>query len=100
MRDTPQAITEPPPEGTGGWMFLRYRLCFCVSKPSSGGRLHEAEISFRLTNGSWQVFHIVGLCVFFHQSADYSIVVAHLTSNIFGGHPCCMHAEYLPSLCF
>jgi hypothetical protein len=29
--------------------------------------------------GFWQVFHIVGLCVFSHQSADYSIVVAHLT---------------------
>jgi len=26
--------------------------------------------------GSWQVFHIVGLCVFSHQSADYRIVVA------------------------
>ena len=50
--------------------------------------------------GSWQVFHIVGLCVFSHQSADYSIVVAHLTYNSFEGHPCCMHADYLPSLCF
>jgi hypothetical protein len=50
--------------------------------------------------GSWEVFHIVGLCVFSHQSADYSIVVAHLTSNSFEGHPCCMHADYLPSLCF
>jgi hypothetical protein len=40
------------------------------------------------------------LCVFPHQSADYSIVVAHLTSNSFEGHPCCMHADYLPSLCF
>ena len=51
--------------------------------------------------GSWQVFHIVGLCVFSHQSADYSIiVVAHLTSNSFEGHPCCMHADYLPYLCF
>ena len=49
---------------------------------------------------SWQVFHIVGLYVFSHQSADYSIVVAHLTSNNFEGHPCCMHADYLPSLCF
>jgi hypothetical protein len=48
--------------------------------------------------GSWQVFHIVGLCVFSHQSADYSIVV--LTSNCFEWHPCCMHADYLPSLCF
>jgi hypothetical protein len=38
--------------------------------------------------GSWQVFHIVGSCVFSHQSADYSIVVAHLTSNSFEGHPC------------
>jgi hypothetical protein len=50
--------------------------------------------------GSWQVFHIVGLCVFSHQSADYSIVVARLTSNSFEGHPSCMHADYLPSLCF
>jgi hypothetical protein len=40
------------------------------------------------------------VCVFSHQSADYSIVVAHLTSNSFEGHPCCMHADYLPSLCF
>jgi hypothetical protein len=47
--------------------------------------------------GSWQVFHIVGLCVFSHQSADYSIVVVHLTSNNFEGHPCCMHADYLSS---
>jgi hypothetical protein len=50
--------------------------------------------------GSWQVFHIVGLCVFSHRSADYSRVVAHLTSNSFEGHPCCMHADNLPSLCF
>ena len=48
---------------------------------------------------SWQVFHIVGLCAFSHQSADYSIVVAHLTSNSFEGHPCFIHADYLPSLC-
>ena len=53
---------------------------------------------YPLSAGSWQVFHIVGLCVFSHQSADYSIVV-HLTSNSFEGHPCCMHANYLPSLC-
>jgi hypothetical protein len=50
--------------------------------------------------GSWQVFHIVGLCLFSHQSTDYSIVVAHLMSNSFEGHPCCMHADYLQSLCF
>jgi hypothetical protein len=50
--------------------------------------------------GSWQVFHIVGLCVCSHQSANYSIAVAHLTSNSFEGHPCCMHADYLPSLFF
>ena len=36
--------------------------------------------------GSWQVFHIVGFSVF----SDYSIVVAHLTSNSF---------EDLPVLC-
>jgi hypothetical protein len=38
--------------------------------------------------------------VFSHQSADYRIVVAHLTFNSFEGHPCCVHADYLPSLCF
>ena len=43
---------------------------------------------------SWQIFHIVGLCVFSHQWADYSIVEAHLTSNSFEGHHCCMHADY------
>jgi hypothetical protein len=36
----------------------------------------------------------------FATTADYSIVVANLTSNSFEGHPCCMHADYLPSLCF
>jgi hypothetical protein len=40
------------------------------------------------------------VCVFSHQSVDYIIVIAHLTSNNFEGHPCCMHADYLPSLCF
>jgi hypothetical protein len=45
-------------------------------------------------------FTLIGLCVFSHQSTDYSILVAHLTSNSFEGHPCCMHADYLPSLCF
>jgi hypothetical protein len=40
------------------------------------------------------------VCVFSHQSADYRIVVAHLTINSFEGHPCCMHADYLPSLCY
>jgi hypothetical protein len=38
-----------------------------------------SRISKIITDGYWQVFHIVGLCVFSHQSADYSIVVAHLT---------------------
>ena len=50
--------------------------------------------------GSWQVFYVVSLCVFSHQLADYSIVVGHLTSNSFEWHPCCMHADYFPSLCF
>ena len=64
------------------------------------------ENDIRLTKrcnalSSWSdVFHIVALCVFSHQSADYSIVVAHLTSNSFEGHPCCMHTDYLPTLCF
>jgi hypothetical protein len=31
---------------------LGYRLYFCISKPSSGRWLHEAETGSRLTNGS------------------------------------------------
>jgi hypothetical protein len=53
-----------------------------------------------LSSRFWQVFHIVGLCVFSHQSADYIIVVVHLTSNRFEGNSCCMHADYLPTVCF
>jgi hypothetical protein len=37
------------------------------------------------------------------KSADYRIVVAHLTSTSFEGHSCCtlcMHTDYLTSLCF
>jgi hypothetical protein len=30
---------------------------------------------FPWSAGSWHVFHIVGLCVFSHQSADYSIAI-------------------------
>jgi hypothetical protein len=33
--------------------YLGYRLYFCVSKPYSGRRLHEAETSCRLTNESY-----------------------------------------------
>ena len=35
---------------------LGYRLYFCVSKSSSGRRLHEAETDSRLTNGSCAMF--------------------------------------------
>jgi hypothetical protein len=35
------------------------------------------------------------VCVFSHQSADYSIVIAHLTSNSFEGHP----VIYMPIIC-
>jgi hypothetical protein len=38
------------------------------------------------------------VCVF--SPVGYRIVVANLTSNSFEGHNCCMHADYLPSLCF
>jgi hypothetical protein len=42
---------------------LGYRLYFCVSKPSSGRRLHEAETGSRLTNGSCAIslisYHVV-----------------------------------------
>ena len=38
---------------------------------------------------------ILLVCVCFLTSR-----LAHMTSNSFEGHPCCMHADYLPSLCF
>jgi hypothetical protein len=42
---------------------LGYRLYFCVSKPSSGRGLHEAEPGSRLTNGSCTMslnsYHVV-----------------------------------------
>jgi hypothetical protein len=61
----------------------------------------ESRFLLHVSDGRMRVWrHIVGLRVFSHQSADYSIVVAHLTSNSFEGHPCCMYADYLPSLCF
>ena len=75
----------------------------CEWHPSINQTLQFPVVTIRCypwSAGSWQVFHIVGLCVFSHQSVDYSIVVVHLTSNSLEGHPCCMHAEYLPSLCF
>ena len=39
------------------------------------------------------------VCVCFLTSRLTTVVVAHLTSNSFEGHPCCMHVNYLPSLC-
>ena len=45
----PQTITEPPPQAGCS---LGYRLYFCISEPSSGRRLHEAETGSCLTNGS------------------------------------------------
>jgi hypothetical protein len=59
------------------------------SRPDVTRGLQDLDKSFRLL-----------VCVCSHQSADYSIVVAHLTSNSFEGNPCCMHADYLPSLYF
>ena len=45
-----------------------------------------------------QVFHGVSLVVFSHNSADYCIMIAHLTSNSFEGNSCWPHFDYLPSL--
>ena len=48
-----------------------YRLYFCVSKPSSGRRLHESETDSRLTNGS---------CV---MSLNSNHVVLNTMPNVF-----------------
>jgi hypothetical protein len=74
---------------------LGSQCCLSTGLVANGIRLTK-----RCNTLSWQVFHIVGLCVFSHQSSDYIIVVAHLTSNSFEGHPCCMHADLLPFFCF
>ena len=52
MRDTPKPLLSLHRKGQLAGCSLVYRLYFCVSKPSSGRRLHEAETCSRLTNGS------------------------------------------------
>ena len=94
-------LTVPVDTSIGQPVLLEYGTD-CEWHPSNQ-RLQCPGITIRCypcSAGSWQVFHIVGLCLFSHQSTDYSIVVAHLMSNSFEGHPCCMHADYLQSLCF
>jgi hypothetical protein len=72
--------------------YRRSRSAWCLAR--RGWNLFYGHGARSMSAGSWQVFHIVGLCVFSHQSADYRIVVAHLTSNNFERHPSCMHADY------
>ena len=67
---------------------------FCLSTGLVADGIRLAKRCNALSSRS-DVFHIVRLCVFSHQSDDYSIVVALLTSNSFEGHSCCMHADYL-----
>jgi hypothetical protein len=62
-------------------------------------RLSTRTVRNRLKSGGRKSKRVIKH-VFSHQSAYYSIVVAHLTSNSFAGHPCCMHADYFPSLGF
>ena len=52
MRDTPKAFLSLHRKEPLTGCYLGYRLYFCVSKPSSGRRLHEAETGSRLTNES------------------------------------------------
>ena len=52
MRDTPKPLLSLHRKGQLAGCTLVYMLYFCVSKTSSGRRLHEAETVSRLTNGS------------------------------------------------
>ena len=52
---------------------LGSQCCLSTGLVANGIRLTKRCIA--LSPRSWQVFHIVGLCVFSHQSADYSTVV-------------------------
>jgi hypothetical protein len=51
-RYTPKPLLSLHRKGQLAWYSLGYRLYFCVSEPSSGRQLHEAETGSRLTNGS------------------------------------------------
>jgi hypothetical protein len=51
-RYTPKPLLSLHRKGQLAGCSLGYRLYFCVSKPSSGRRLHEAETGSRLTNRS------------------------------------------------
>ena len=78
---------------------LGSQCCLSTGLGANGTRLTK-HCNALLSRSDVTRDHIVGLCVFSDQSADYTIVVAHLTSNSFEGNPCCMHADYLPLLCF
>jgi hypothetical protein len=52
QRYTPKPLLSLPRKGQLAGCSLGYMLYLCVSKPSSGRRLHEAETGSRLTNGS------------------------------------------------
>jgi hypothetical protein len=50
-RYTPKLLLSLYRKGQLAGCSLGYMLYFCVSKPSSGRRLHEAETGSRLKNG-------------------------------------------------
>ena len=74
--------------------------CFSTGLVANGIRLTKRCNALSSRSDVTRGLQDLGLCVFSHKSVDYSLVVAHLTFNSFEGHPCCMHADYLPSLCF
>jgi hypothetical protein len=51
-RYTPKPLLSLPRKGQLAGCSLGYMLYLCVSKPSSGRRLHDAETGSRLTHGS------------------------------------------------
>jgi hypothetical protein len=52
MRYTPKPLLSLHRKGQLAGCSLGYWLYLCISKPSSGRRLHEAETGSCLTNGS------------------------------------------------
>jgi hypothetical protein len=69
IRDVLQPVGVPHFDNHPGLCI--WKMYFCVSKPSSGRRLHEAETGSRLTNGS---------CA---MSLDSNHVVLNTTPNVF-----------------
>jgi hypothetical protein len=88
MRDIPpKPLLSLHHKGQLAGCSLGYRLYFCVSKPSSGRRLHEEETGSRLTNGSFAMslnsYHVVLNTMPNAEAQRWQIIGMHTTGMSF-----------------